>query len=304
MFRKKIQDWFNANDNDNNTIIDNENMEKHEEKVTDDEALSETLVDDELKEEKVSFNEDESNSIVKSKSDEELETLPLFSIHEMLKELLDGQNKLMKSQQILNSNLNSLREGLLKVTEKQEEIIKKQHNAALKFQEDVLYKIQKNLIMELIGIADNIQMLIEDKENNSDYDLLEAVKDLGKWVDASLRSNSVKRFIDVNQDNKVYIGKDILFELTEPLANQDIYVGIRPEGFVVNKRTGVFNVMIEQIETLGRDISIVCQNENCIKPTFKAIIDADNKVAVGPIKLGVKKNKVLIFNRDSSERIL
>lgn len=231
MFRKKIQDWFNANDNDNNTIIDNENMEKHEEKVTDDEVLSETLVDDELNEEKVSFNEDESNSIVKSKSDEELETLPLFSIHEMLKELLDGQNKLMKSQQILNSNLNSLREGLLKVTEKQEEIIKKQHNAALKFQEDVLYKIQKNLIMELIGIADNIQMLIEDKENNSDYDLLEAVKDLGKWVDASLRSNSVKRFIDVNQDNKVYNRKRqelVEKQFTENQEKDNTYRSLHP----------------------------------------------------------------------------
>lgn len=231
MFRKKIQDWFNANDNDNNTIIDNENMEKHEEKVTDDEVLSETLVDDELNEEKVSFNEDESNSIVKSKSDEELETLPLFSIHEMLKELLDGQNKLMKSQQILNSNLNSLREGLLKVTEKQEEIIKKQHNAALKFQEDVLYKIQKNLIMELIGIADNIQMLIEDKENNSDYDLLEAVKDLGKWVDASLRSNSVKRFIDVNQDNKVYNRKRqelVEKQFTENQEEDNTYRSLHP----------------------------------------------------------------------------
>lgn len=231
MFRKKIQDWFNANDNDNNTIIDNENMEKHEEKVTDDEVLSETLVDDELNEEKVSFNEDESNSIVKSKSDEELETLPLFSIHEMLKELLDGQNKLMKSQQILNSNLNSLREGLLKVTEKQEEIIKKQHNAALKFQEDVLYKIQKNLIMELIGIADNIQMLIEDKENNSDYDLLEAVKDLGKWVDASLRSNSVKRFIDVNQDNKVYNRKRqelVEKQVTENQEEDNTYRSLHP----------------------------------------------------------------------------
>ena len=231
MFRKKIQDWFNANDNDNNTIIDNENMEKHEEKVTDDEVLSETLVDDELNEEKVSFNEDESNSIVKSKSDEELETLPLFSIHEMLKELLDGQNKLMKSQQILNSNLNSLREGLLKVTEKQEEIIKKQHNAALKFQEDVLYKVQKNLIMELIGIADNIQMLIEDKENNSDYDLLEAVKDLGKWVDASLRSNSVKRFIDVNQDNKVYNRKRqelVEKQFTENQEEDNTYRSLHP----------------------------------------------------------------------------
>lgn len=231
MFRKKIQDWFNANDNDNNTILDNENMEKHKEKVTDDKVLSETLVDDELNEEKVFFNEDESNSIVKSKSDEELETLPLFSIHEMLKELLDGQNKLMKNQQILNSNLNSLREGLLKVTEKQEEIIKKQHNAALKFQEDVLYKIQKNLIMELIGIADNIQMLIEDKENNSDYDLLEAVKDLGKWVDASLRSNSVKRFIDVDQDNKVYNRKRqelVEKQVTENKEEDNTYRSLHP----------------------------------------------------------------------------
>ena len=231
MFRKKIQDWFNANENDNSTIIDNENMEKHKEKVTDDKVLSETLVDDELNEEKDSFNKDADNDIVKSKSEEDFESLPLFSIHEMLKELLEGQNKLMKNQQILNSNLNSLREGLLKVTEKQEEIIKKQHNAALKFQEDVLYKIQKNLIMELIGIADNIQMLIEDKENNSDYDLLEAVKDLGKWVDASLRSNSVKRFIDVDQDNKVYNRKRqelVEKQVTENQEEDNTYRSLYP----------------------------------------------------------------------------
>lgn len=231
MFRKKIQDWFNANENDNSRIIDNENMEKHKEKVTDDKVLSETLMDDELNEEKDFFNKDADNDIVKSKSEEDFESLPLFSIHEMLKELLEGQNKLMKNQQILNSNLNSLREGLLKVTEKQEEIIKKQHNAALKFQEDVLYKIQKNLIMELIGIADNIQMLIEDKENNSDYDLLEAVKDLGKWVDASLRSNSVKRFIDVDQDNKVYNRKRqelVEKQVTENQEEDNTYRSLHP----------------------------------------------------------------------------
>lgn len=231
MFRKKIQDWFNTNENDNNIIIDNEKMEKHNEKISNDEVLSDTVVDDGLNEDKVSFNEEDSSDVVKSKSDEELESLPLFSIHEMLKELLDGQNKLMKNQQILNSNLNSLREGLLKVTEKQEEIIKKQHNAALKFQEDVLYKIQKNLIMELIGIADNIQMLIEDNENNSDYDLLEAVKDLGKWVDASLRSNSVKRFIDVDQDNKVYNRKRqelVEKQVTENQEEDNTYKSLHP----------------------------------------------------------------------------
>ena len=85
--------------------------------------------------------------------------------------------------------------------------------------------------MELIGIADNIQMLIEDKENNSDYDLLEAVKDLGKWVDASLRSNSVKRFIDVNQDNKVYNRKRqelVEKQFTENQEKDNTYRSLHP----------------------------------------------------------------------------
>ena len=157
---------------------------------------------------------------------------------------------------------------------------------------------------EAMSISDEIVVMKDgiEQQRAEPQEVYNNPKNL--FVAQFLGTPPINVFTGQIQDNKVYIGKDILFELTEPLANQDIYVGIRPEGFVVNKRTGVFNVMIEQIETLGRDISIVCQNENCIKPTFKAIIDADNKVAVGPIKLGVKKNKVLIFNRDSSERIL
>lgn len=157
---------------------------------------------------------------------------------------------------------------------------------------------------EAMSISDEIVVMKDgiEQQRAEPQEVYNNPKNL--FVAQFLGTPPINVFTGQIQDNKVYIGKDILFELTEPLANQDIYVGIRPEGFVVNKRTGVFNAMIEQIETLGRDISIVCQNENCIKPTFKAIIDADNKVAVGPIKLGVKKNKVLIFNRDSSERIL
>lgn len=87
------------------------------------------------------------------------------------------------------------------VLEAQERTIQKQHNAALKFQEDVIYKTQKSLIMELIGIADNIRMIIQNSETEIDYDLLGAVKDLEKWVDASLNNNSVRKFQDVDLDS-------------------------------------------------------------------------------------------------------
>jgi len=124
------------------------------------------------------------------------------------------------------------------------------------------------------------------------------------FVAQFLGTPPINVFTGTIKDNKVYIGEDMLFETTTPIANQDVYVGIRPEGFVVNQSRGVLNAEVEQIETLGRDISIVCKNENCLKPTFKAIVDADTKVKVGKIKFGVKKNKVLVFNRDTSERVI
>ena len=87
------------------------------------------------------------------------------------------------------------------------------------------------------------------------------------------------------------------------ILDQDVYVAVRPEGFVVG-RDGSLSAFVEQIETLGRDISIIGTHPNCVKPTFKAIVDADTPVSLGQIKLGVKKNKCFVFTKDTEERIL
>ena len=79
----------------------------------------------------------------------------------------------------------------------QEEIIKKQSQTISKFQDDLLYKIQKPLIMELIEISDNINMILNDKDldNQEDFSALkERVRSLYEWVNASLSNNSVKRY--------------------------------------------------------------------------------------------------------------
>ena len=87
------------------------------------------------------------------------------------------------------------------------------------------------------------------------------------------------------------------------ILDQDVYVAVRPEGFVVG-RDGSLSAFVEQIETLGRDISIIGTHPNCVKPTFKAIVDADTPVSLGQIKLGVKKNKCFVFTKYTEERIL
>ena len=58
------------------------------------------------------------------------------------------------------------------------------------------------------------------------------------------------------------------------------------------------------VQVLGRDISIVANNPNCTKETFKVIVSAeDAEKAVGDLALKVKPNKIFVFDGESEERI-
>jgi molecular chaperone GrpE (heat shock protein) len=118
----------------------------------------------------------------------------------LLGAMYQGQQQMGMVQDSIVRGMQALQDKVENVVESQELTIQKQHNAALKYQEDVIYKIQKNLIMELIGISDNIRMILQNNESEPGYDLLAAVKDLGAWVDASLSNNSVRRFQDTTMD--------------------------------------------------------------------------------------------------------
>lgn len=57
------------------------------------------------------------------------------------------------------------------------------------------------------------------------------------------------------------------------------------------------------VQVMGRDISVVAKNANCIKPTFKAIISADDTVNPGNVAFKIKPHKVFIFDGETEERI-
>ena len=104
---------------------------------------------------------------------------------------------------------------------------------------------------------------------------------------------------------KVYVGDDCVQTLGEDLGKKDVYVAIRPEGFVLagEKDKDVLHVNCEMIQVMGRDISVVASNPNCTKPTLKAIISADDQVSPGPVAFKVKSHKVFIFDGETEERI-
>lgn len=104
---------------------------------------------------------------------------------------------------------------------------------------------------------------------------------------------------------KIIIGDDVVLDANEEIGKKDVYVAIRPEGFVLAGKDdkNVLHANCEMIQVMGRDISVVANNEKCIKPTFKAIISADDEVKPGSVAFKVKPHKIFIFDGETEERI-
>jgi multiple sugar transport system ATP-binding protein len=101
------------------------------------------------------------------------------------------------------------------------------------------------------------------------------------------------------------VGGDRLFEMPGE-ADREVVVGIRPEGFVP-AGDGVIGGKLVNIEVMGRDCSVVFSNPACQKPTVRAIVDSDVRIAAGadaPVRFNLKKNKVFVFDRTTERRIM
>ena len=126
---------------------------------------------------------------------------------------------------------------------------------------------------------------------------------VNKFVANFLGTPPINFFDGEIKDNKLYIGDACILELKDKkLDNQEVTIGIRPEGFEVSSK-GQFEVKVKDIETLGRDISIIAEHEQSQRPAVKIIIDADTDVKPGMVKLNVKPHKCFVFDKNTEERI-
>jgi multiple sugar transport system ATP-binding protein len=102
---------------------------------------------------------------------------------------------------------------------------------------------------------------------------------------------------------KLYLGEDAVLDVPG-VADQDVHVGIRPEGFELDPN-GPLSCHLNSVEVMGRDSSIVSTHTASQNPVIRAIIDADNKVAEGAetVCFSLKPHKVFLFNKETEERI-
>ena len=105
------------------------------------------------------------------------------------------------------------------------------------------------------------------------------------------------------KDGKLYIGEEAVLDVAG-IADQEVTVGIRPEGFVLDEN-GPLTCKLSSVEVMGRDVSIVSENAASQNSVIRSIINADNKVDVTAenVKYALKAHKVFIFNKETEERI-
>ena len=105
------------------------------------------------------------------------------------------------------------------------------------------------------------------------------------------------------ENHQIRIGEDVVGTIDETVENQEVTIGIRPEGFEVCEN-GSFSFLVKQVEYIGRDISIIGVNENSEKDTFRIIVDSDVKVEEGQVvRANIKPHKLFVFDKITEERL-
>ena len=102
---------------------------------------------------------------------------------------------------------------------------------------------------------------------------------------------------------KLYVGDDMILEVGG-VADQEVTVGIRPEGFVPCQ-DGAMTCNLTNLEIMGRDASVVATHPASCNPTVRSIIDSDCKIdtASATIRYNLKPHKVFLFNKENEKRI-
>lgn len=119
------------------------------------------------------------------------------------------------------------------------------------------------------------------------------------------------------RDGRLYIGDADLGEPSlysetsdslETSESRQVYVGIRPEGFVLDE-DGPLACDLSRVEVMGRDISVVSTHKFSLNENIRSIVGSDglsmlqtdNTNGTCQVRFSLKKNKVHIFDVETEE---
>ncbi|MBP3059335.1 ATP-binding cassette domain-containing protein [Texas Phoenix palm phytoplasma] len=119
-------------------------------------------------------------------------------------------------------------------------------------------------------------------------------------------------------NGKIYIGDSIIFsnkkfknlEFKNNNVIKEVYVAIRPEGYVLSEN-GVLEVEAITTENIGRELILLARNINSVHKNFQIIIPNHissllnfEKVKKNKFRFNILENKLFIFDKINGNRIV
>ncbi len=105
------------------------------------------------------------------------------------------------------------------------------------------------------------------------------------------------------KDGTLCIGEEPVLQI-KGVPDQPVQVGIRPEGFLVNK-DGPLTCTLSRPEVLGRDISILASHPLSVNPSVRAIVDAESceHLSGDSVRFSLNPRKVHLFHETTGARL-
>jgi len=102
---------------------------------------------------------------------------------------------------------------------------------------------------------------------------------------------------------KLFIGDSEVMS-AEGAPDGEVYVGVRPEGFVLSEN-GALRCKLSEVEVMGRDITVVASHSELDGVEIRAIINSESRGEVhgDEVRFDLKPNKVYIFDKTTEKRI-
>ena len=152
--------------------------------------------------------------------------------------------------------------------------------------------ISDEIVVMKLGVVQQIgapQMVYDDPAN--------------LFVAKFLGTPPINVFEGAVKAGKLYIGQDAVLDVPG-VADQDVFVGIRPEGFTPDDN-GPLHCQLNNVEVMGRDASVVSTHVASVNPVIRSIINSDIKIdsTKETVRFSLKSHKVFIFNKETEERI-
>ena len=107
------------------------------------------------------------------------------------------------------------------------------------------------------------------------------------------------------KDGMLYIGPDAVQAFPGLKARScKVTAGIRPEGFIPDPE-GPMHCRLRNVEIMGRDVSIVSNNDASRTGPVRSIIQSDGTDSsyAADVRFRLKPAKVLLFDSETGERI-